>query len=231
MSHKVLYRLGGLALILGGLSAATAHMLHIEAPADPAQLAHYAYISQPVHLLLFAGGILVLLGWFAQFAFQSAASGVTGLLAFLTLFFGILFADLLHCILEFSIFPILISSVPYATPALAETTYRSTPFATLQDAGQLLGLIGIPLFAFSTFRSRVLPSWCALPFVLTSALMILAFLPGTLVLVGPHYVTALYLSMMTLGVAMIREQFRRNSSESEQRGEFNRQEKQMPYGR
>jgi len=62
MSQKRLYRLGSLALILGGTLATTAHALHLEEPPDPAQLAHYAHLSQPIHLLLFAGGLLVLLG-------------------------------------------------------------------------------------------------------------------------------------------------------------------------
>lgn len=47
MSQQRLYRLGGIALILGGVLAATAHVLHLEAPSDPAQLAHYAHLSQP----------------------------------------------------------------------------------------------------------------------------------------------------------------------------------------
>ena len=214
MPNAWLYRLGSLALILGGVLGAAAHILHLEAPPDPAQLAQYAHLSQPLHLVLFAGGLLVLLGWFAQFAFQSMASGITGLLAFLCLFFGILFADLLHCVLEFSIFPLLIASVPYATPALAETTYRSTPFALLQNAGQVLVLLGVPLAALSIFRSHILPAWSALPFALTSVLMIMAFAPRTSALVGPHYVTALYFSMITLGVTLLRVTSRRRSSAS-----------------
>jgi len=204
MTQREFYRLGGLALIVGGLLAATAHVLHIEAPTDPARLAHYAHVSQPIHLLLFAGGVLVLLGWFAQFALQSVRSGVFGLLGFLTLFFGILLADILHCVLEFSIFPLLIASVPYATPALAENVYRSTPFALLQNAGQVLVVIGVPLSAFSIFRSHVLAAWSAVPMAITAVLTIMAFLPWTSGVVGPHYVIGLYLSMATLGVAVLR---------------------------
>ena len=146
----------------------------------------------------------MLLGWFAQFALQSGRSGVVGLLGFLTLFFGILFADVLHCVLEFSIFPLLIASVPYATPALAENVYRSTPFALLQNAGQMLVVVGVPLSAFSIVRSHVLPAWSAVPMTITAVLMIMAFLPWTSGMVGPHYVTGLYLSVATLGVAVLR---------------------------
>lgn len=204
MSQRRLYRLGALALIAGGLLAAAAHVLHVEAPTDPTQLADYAHLSQPIHLLLFAGGLLVLLGWFAQFAFQSARSGTAGLVAFLAVFLGILFADLLHCILEFSIFPLLIASVPYATPVLAEKVYRSTPFALLQNAGEILIVLGIPLSAYSIFRSRALPTWSALPMAITAVVFIMAFLPWTSWIVGPHYVTGLYLSMATLGVGILR---------------------------
>lgn len=204
MSQRGFHRLGGLALIVGGLLASTAHVLHIEAPTDPGQLAHYAHLSQPIHLLLFAGGLLVLLGWFGQFAFQSDRCGVVGLLAFLSLFFGILFADLLHCVLEFSIFPLLIASVPYATPVLAENVYRSTPFALLQNAGQILVMVGVPLSAFSIFRSRALPAWSALPMTITAVVVILAFVPWTSWIVGPRHVIGLYVSMATLGVAILR---------------------------
>jgi hypothetical protein len=204
MSAREFYRLGGLALVIGGLLAATAHVLHIEAPADPARLAHYANVSQPIHLLLFAGGVLVLLGWFAQFALQSVRSGVLGLLGFLALFFGILFADLLHCVLEFSVFPLLIASVPYATPALAENVYRSTPFALLQNAGQILVFVGVPLSVLSTLGSHVLPAWSAVPMAITAVLMIMSVLPWTSGMVGPHHGTGLYLSMATLGVAVLR---------------------------
>lgn len=204
MSQRGFHRLGGLALIVGGLLATIAHVLHIEAPTDPAKLAYYAHLSQPIHLLLFAGGLLVLLGWFGQFAFQSVRCGVVGLLAFLSLFFGILFADLLHCVLEFSIFPLLIASVPYATPVLAENVYQSTPFALLQNAGQILVIVGVPLSAFSVFRSRVLPVWSALPMTITAVVVIIAFLPWTSWIVGTHYVIGLYVSMATFGVAILR---------------------------
>ena len=105
MSMRLRFRLAGMALVLGGLTAGFCHLFHFEPPTDLNQLAQYTRFSEPVHLLLFAGGILVLLGWFGQYALQCSASGALGFGAFLTLFVGILFGDLLHCILEFSVFP------------------------------------------------------------------------------------------------------------------------------
>src|SRR5215472_13037816 len=127
--------LAGLALIVGGVLAAISHTYHLEPPSDPAQLAQYARVSQPIHLLLFAGGILVLLGWSGQYGLHCSHSGFTGLFAFLCIFLGILFGDVLHCILEFSVFPVLSSSVPYAVPALASATYEATPLAALLKTG------------------------------------------------------------------------------------------------
>jgi hypothetical protein len=54
-----------------------AHALHTGPPADPAQLAQYTTLSQPLHLILFTGGLWVLLGWFGQFA-TYLHSGVRG---------------------------------------------------------------------------------------------------------------------------------------------------------
>jgi hypothetical protein len=197
-------RLAGIALILGGLIASISHLFPIEPTSDPALLEQYAHLSEPLHLMLFAGGILVLLGWFGQYAVQSAASGVTGLITFLSIFLGILFGDLLHCILEFSIFPVLSSSVPYALPALAESCYRITPFALMLRSGHFLIIAGVAAAIFSLLRDRILPVWTVVPFAITAVLLCVALLPRFSALVGPLSLAALYVSMAVLGVAIVK---------------------------
>jgi hypothetical protein len=147
--------------------------------------------------------MLVLLGWFGLFEFHFSASG-SGQLAFLLLFLGMLFADLLHCVLEFSIFPLLLATVPYATPALAEATYHSTPFAAIQSVGQLLVLAGVPLTVLSILQCSRLPRWAALPFVLTAALMLATLISALRAAVQPYSLASLYLSMSILGTTLFR---------------------------
>jgi hypothetical protein len=154
--------------------------------------------------LLFAGGILVLLGWFGQYALQSSASGIAGLVTFLLMFLGILLGDLLHCVLEFSIFPILTSLVPYALPSLEDTCYRLTPFATLLRIGGFLILAGVPATVFTMLRSRTLPGWSAIPFLATAVLLGAAHIPGLAASFGPLSLAALYISMSVLGLAVLR---------------------------
>lgn len=201
MSMRIQCWLAGLALMLGGLMATFSHLVTIDTPANPALLEQYSRSSEPLHLLLFAGGILVLLGWFGHYAMQSSASGVTGLVTFLSIFLGILFGDLLHCVLEFSIFPVLTSSVPYALPSLADTCYRLTPFAVFLRIGSLLILAGVPATVFSLLRGRILPRWSALPFAATAALLGIALVPRLALSFGPMSLAALYSSMAVLGIA------------------------------
>ena len=203
MSMHLRFRLAGLSLALGGLTAGFCHLFNFDPPMDLNQLAQYTRFSEPVHLLLFAGGILVLLGWFGQYALQCSTSGVLGFGAFLTLFVGILFGDLLHCILEFSVFPVLAAVVPYALPGLAETTYRSTPLAVLLTAGHFLTFIGVPATALSLYRSHILPAWSAVPFVVTAAILSLGLVPRLASTLSPASSMALYTSMALLGVAVI----------------------------
>jgi hypothetical protein len=203
MSMRIHCWLAGLALILGGLMATFSHLIATDPPADPALLEQYSRSGVPLHLLLFAGGVLVLLGWFGQYALQSSASGVIGFVTFLLIFIGILFGDLLHCVLEFSIFPILTSSVPYALPSLADTCYRLTPFAVLLRIGGLLILAGVPATVFSLLRSHILPRWSAAPFALTSILLAMATIPRLGLSFGALSLAALYISMTVLGMAVM----------------------------
>ena len=91
--------------------------------------------------------MLVLLGWFGHYALQYSGSGTIGLAAFVCLFLGIMWGDLLQCILEFSVFPVLDAIAPYALPGLADATYRSMPVSVLLAAGHFL------LFSGSSGRS------------------------------------------------------------------------------
>jgi len=203
MSMRIHYCLAGLALILGGLTATISHLIATDAPADPALLQQYTRSGVSLHLLLFTGGILVLLGWFGQYALQSSASGVIGFVTFLSVFIGILLGDLLHCVLEFSILPILASSVPYALPRLEDTCYHLTPFAVLLRIGDLLILIGVPATSLSLLRSHILPRWSAAPFFLTSILLAMAMLPRFGLSFGAISLVALYISMTVLGMAVM----------------------------
>src|SRR5690348_7193643 len=107
MSYSLYSRFSACSLILGGISAALAHIARPEQPADPSLLFHYAEVSQPIHVLLFGGSVLVLLGLPVANLLRDRFGKLLVSAGSLFLYLGILFADTLHCILEFSVFPVL----------------------------------------------------------------------------------------------------------------------------
>ena len=193
----------GLALSLGGLIACTCHLFNLDSPRDIVHLSQYARLGAPLHLVLFLGGLLVLLGWVGQYAMLYPPSGVMGSIAFACLFLGIMCGDLLHCILEFSIFPILDATAPYALPGLADATYRSTMLAPLLSAGRYLLLVGVCATALGAWRGSIGPKWMAVLFTLSAGLLAIELFPHPGELVeGPAFV-ALYLSLAALGITRL----------------------------
>ena len=203
MSTNRFYLLSGLLLLMGGATASYAHFVHPPAPNDPAMLYRYASVSQPAHLLLFGGTVLVLLGLPGLYMQQGRSGDVLGFVGFFFLYLGILFADLLHCILEFSIFPVLMRSIPYATISIVETTYGSTPLAILQAIGRWLVWVGTPISAIAVVRSRVLPTWAGLPLFFATILMVASLLQFPARAISPQLLTSVYLSLAVLGLAML----------------------------
>jgi hypothetical protein len=201
MSAHALYRLSGILLITGGLAAAIAHELHPAAPSDPAALMHYAHSSQPAHLLLFAGALLTIFGLPGHFLKQASSAGWFGLIAVAFLAAGILLADVLHCVLEFSVFPVLIETVPYTTIKIVETTYSETPLALLQRIGQILVFVGTPLTALASLRARA-RSWAALPLLFASLVQLSVLVPALSHRTGQRFPIVLYLALAALGIAL-----------------------------
>jgi len=212
MSMRLRFWPAGMALLVGGVIAGTCHLFSLNNGTDVSQLAQYAPLRAPVYLALFAGGMLVLLGWFGYYSLENLNSGAIGLIAFVSVFLGVMWADLLHCILEFSIFPVLDAVAPYALPRLADATYRSVPMAFLQGAGDCLLFAGVPCAAWAIYRSRVLPAWPAVPFAVTAALQAGALMLRRTEMLHVWSFIALYLSLATLGSAVLGHARRRAGS-------------------
>jgi hypothetical protein len=169
-------------------------------------VAKYACFAEAIHLVLFASLLMVLLGWSEQYSLQSSDSGIMQPVAFVCLFLGIICGDLLHCILEFSVFPVLGSIVPYALPGIAEATYRSAAVGNLIWAGQCLMFLGAVARAMSICRGRFLPLWAAAPFMVSAALMSLGLFPQLSPAIRPASLPAFYASIAVLGVSLMRAQ-------------------------
>lgn len=178
-------KLAGVALTLGGLIAATCHVFSFESSAEVSQAALYANYAQPVHLVLFAGLVLVLLGWSVQHAMEGSEAGVLGTAAFMCLFVGITCGDLIHSILEFSAFPVIGSMAPYALPEIAEATYHSSAVGNLIGAGHCLMCIGSVATAILIGRGRRRAEWAAVPLALSALLFGAALVPQFATAISP----------------------------------------------
>ena len=202
MTSTTLFRSAAISLAVGGSLGLVAHILHPGCPTSPDDLSAYTHRSQPVHLILFFGVVLVIMGLPGILIRQRSRSGFLGFVSIQLLIFGLLFGEALHSVLEFSILPLLVRSFPYATIGLASSIYHSTPLGLLQNVGYTLYLLGCPLLSLVTLRSRILPAWAAFPLCLTTAINFAVFLPPFREFAYKTFPLAFYISMCSLAAAL-----------------------------
>ena len=202
MSMRLRCWLAGTTLLVGGVTAGSCHLLNSDSTADVAQLAMNLPLRGPIHLALFAGGMLVLLGWFGYYSLETSRSGAIGL-AFVCLFLGVIWADLLHSDPGIQHFSCACRGGSLRASRLADATYRSVPVSMLLEAGECLLFVGVPAAAWAIYRSEAARAWPVFPFALTAALQALALIPQWGNTLRSWSLTALYFSLATLGVAVL----------------------------
>jgi hypothetical protein len=202
MTSTTLFRSAAISLALGGVLGTIAHLMHPACPGSPDDLMVYTHRSQPVHLILFFGVIFVMMGLPGILVRQRSRAGLLGFVSIQLLIFGLLFGEALHSVLEFSILPLLVRSFPYATIALASSIYHSTPLGSLQNAGYTLYLLGCPLLALVTLRSRVFPAWAAFPLCVTTTINFAVFLQPFRDMAYKIFPLGFYASICVLAVAL-----------------------------
>ncbi|MBI1878113.1 MAG: hypothetical protein HYR94_07790 [Chloroflexi bacterium] len=161
LSTQMLYRLGGVAVLVGGVLGALSEALHPADPEGPATLAEYARVAQPVHLLMFVGVILLLLGLPAVYVRQSHKAGILGLVGFVLLFFGLSLVALPHSVIDFDLLPTLVAQVPDQVMPIMMAEAEDPFVAFMGMIAFPTLLVGTVLLAISTIRARVFPSWPA----------------------------------------------------------------------
>jgi hypothetical protein len=202
MTSTTLFRSAAVSLALGGVLAMIAHLMHPACPGSPDDLAAYTHRSQPIHLMLFFGVIFVIMGLPGILIRQRSRAGLLGFVSILLLIFGLLFGEVLHSVLEFSILPLLVRSFPYATISLASSIYHSTPLGFLQNAGYAFYLLSCPLLALVTFRSRVFPAWAAFPLCVTTTINFAVFLAPFRDMAYKVFPLGFYASICVLAAAL-----------------------------
>ena len=214
MRGRLRFWLPGMALAVGGVVSGTCHLFNLDSPTDLAHVAQYPPLGASLHLALFAGGLLALVGWVGWFAIRQAGASSIGLAALICVFIGTLCGDLLLSVLEFSVFPVVDQMAPYALPGLADATYRSMPVSVLLDAGRILLLAGTAAFASATYRESCAPRWPAIPFALSTLLEAVAMLPVSSESLHSFALAAIYFSMAALGLSQLLHDCSSNSAPS-----------------
>lgn len=200
MSNSILFRLSGIALILGGLLGAAAVALHPSNNIDP--------VNVPVHLALYTAVMLVAVGLPGLYARQAAQAGVTGLIGTIVVFFGLVFADPIHSVALFTVVPLLASD-PATRPLLAGPPPGL--MGPLMIAFPIL-LIGLLVMAVGFLRAGIFPRWPAAVAFATVIMVIAGFaisgpIPdgSPVAEIGP---ALLYLTMAAYGYVLAANQVR-----------------------
>ncbi len=160
MSSSTLFRLSGLALLLGAILAIVAIVGH-NAVRQASELADLTNPPSVMFVrLLMVGALLVIIGLPGLYARQAERAGVLGLIGFVMTFVGLLFADV-----------VMTANYGFIMPKIAATSEGRALIETgLPDPGFMMLifpmiLIGLLLLGISIVRAKVLPRWIGLLFI------------------------------------------------------------------
>jgi hypothetical protein len=201
MSSTKLYRLSGLALILGAL------IMIVSTPISGAHTGISAY-SNPLHLparlLQIVGGILLLIGLPGLYLRQANKASKLGLVSFVMTFLGI--AAHWHLLPTLSFVSVLLAARP-------ETQDLVAGGGVEQHLGALLGgyfvlsvlimSVGIILLGIATLRARVFPRGAAVLLIVSIPASMLAIFISNAMNQGPmgYIVAGIGAALFVLGFA------------------------------
>ncbi|HUG13433.1 MAG TPA: hypothetical protein VMM78_00330 [Thermomicrobiales bacterium] len=205
MTTASLYRLGGLAVLVGAVVGAVTTALELlVSPYNPHGTA--LSFNMPVHVAKYVGLVVLLLGLTAVYLRQHQQVGRLGLLGFLGVFFGLAFAAMPYNVIEFTMDP---SLARQDASDYLDRTYDATPaFSILTSIGFLLILAGIVLFAIVTLRARILPRWTGWLSLASIPIGIILMVLGEMLYTGvvPHPPAWLLLGFTGYGYTLLNAQ-------------------------
>lgn len=156
MKASTLYRISGIAVVIGGICGIIAYMNHPEG--DPsANLAQYAVDTHFAHLWLYFAGLLTTMGLPALFVRQRARMGVIGLVSTLTLVLTITLTEMTHSFIELAFVPAVAQAHVSDPGALIQAAYSDPLFGLFGMVFTLLAVLAFIGFAVTSLRSRTLP--------------------------------------------------------------------------
>ncbi len=197
MSSSMLFRLSGLALILGAILAIIAVVGH-NAVRQASELADLTNPPSVMFVrLLMVGALLVILGLPGLYARQAERAGVLGLIGFVLTFVGLLFADVVMTALYGFIAPKIAATSEGR--ALIEAGLPAPGFMMLVFPMILIGLL---LLGISILRANVLPRWIGLLFI---AAVLFIPLASAVPVIAHLFSVPIFLAFASCGYALVRD--------------------------
>ncbi|HLZ59324.1 MAG TPA: hypothetical protein VKR06_20465 [Ktedonosporobacter sp.] len=202
MSSSTLYRLSGISLIWGGGFIALGYALH-PAGDNPKDLANPLQI--PVHLMIFFGIFLLLLGLIGLYARQSSRVGILGLAGLLLLFFALPMIEMPHTVAGFGLFPVLATKVPpQEALTLINSIFDSTPLGIMSAISVPMAVLGTLISGIVTFRAHFLSRGIAMAFFSIIGIEILSLIPGVSdVMILLKFPAEIYLCFAAVGFLVL----------------------------
>jgi len=207
MSSAALYRLSGLALVLGGVIATVFNIVNTVAfPSNSANIDPRVVTAAPwqiVNLIIFTGGVLVLPGLPGAYLRQAKQTGTPGLIGFIRMFISWILIGLFTNIVHLLVDPTLATVAPNQTQG-----NDSAVQLVLFGAALVIGTFGPLLFSIATLRARVLPRMAAIMLLvaLVCSLVIIAPLPSLLnSILGTAWFVLSNLALAWFGFALLTE--------------------------
>lgn len=197
--------LSGSSLIAGGVAGVLAHTLHLQYhPSNAFEVLPYVTKSEPMHALLFAAVFLVSFGLPAVLFRSPAKLGILGLAGVVLLYFGLVFGEWLHCVLEIGIYPAMAHVAPNDLIPTVNRMYEArSPFAYLEFVGGWLLLLGALILGLWMLIQRPFPRWTAALLLATDLGALLAYTPWTHWIIGGRWPVVFYLGMAAIGYSLI----------------------------
>lgn len=197
MSSSRLFRLSGLALLLGAILAIVAVVGH-NAVRQASELAELTNPPSVMFVrLLMAGALLVIIGMPGLYARQAERAGVLGLIGFVLTFVGLLFVDVVMTANWGFIMP-EIAATPEGR-ALIEAGLPAPWFMMLVLPTVVIGLL---LLGISTVRAKVLPRWIGWLFIAGVLFMPVSF---AVPVISHLFPVPIFLAFASCGYALVRD--------------------------
>ncbi len=196
MATPSIFRMSGLALIVGALLASVGYWLR---PYVQDISAYSLPVYVPSGLLRFSGALLVLIGLPGMYAYQSSRAGRFGLVSFILTFLGIAILEISTGPLYGFVPPLLASNSAtqslVAEPGVLETQL-GTGYAVVFISGLLAANLGMILYGISILRARVFPRWAAILMIVgVPATFVLSSLPA----IGDKPITLVFIGLAWCG--------------------------------